>query len=148
MLVPLLGSSIRVEPRAALACSAAASFNNNNIYPAPSSMTSGEVLGKGVVQWRRSTLEDTGLEYWWRPPADTDEAAELALSRPPDSWRLALLSSGRPYLWRENSADPEDPEVRLWRRSALSCGRPFWYTEEGKVSLEDPFDLAAGYTEL
>ena len=62
-----------------------------------------------------------------------------------DSWQIGVLASGRRYLWR---GDTEDPDIRLWEQSFLDSGKPFWYTSDGAVSLTDPFDLRAGYVEL
>ena len=104
--------------------------------------------------WKVGKLAN-GREFLWREGDDPNDpeinmlkGSALAASEPEvsaDGWRIGVLASGRRYLWRGGALDPE---VRFWESSTLDSGKVFWYTADGKVSLTDPYDLRAGYTEL
>ena len=99
------------------------------------------------LPWNKASLGDAAHDYWWRDSIGSDAAIEISMDTPDEAWRVGLLPSGRPYLWRP-SADPDDPEIRLWNVGVLESGAQYWWTDEGAVSLTDPHDLAQGYEEL
>ncbi|KAL1504924.1 hypothetical protein AB1Y20_008691 [Prymnesium parvum] len=101
-----------------------------------------EVEAVAAPQWVQGTLS-TGETYWWwySGDDDDDEDAEIALERPADAWSVGELPDGRRYTWRD-ADDPEDPEVVIWSEGTLSSGKQFWFSDDGTVSLTDPFDLS------
>uniref|UniRef100_A0A7S4MZ64 WW domain-containing protein n=1 Tax=Prymnesium polylepis TaxID=72548 RepID=A0A7S4MZ64_9EUKA len=97
-------------------------------------------------QWRKASLAEH--EYWWRSGETAADAIEITTFVPTEAWRVGMLPSGRPYLWRPTT-DPDDPEVQLWQVGTLETGTRYWFnTDDGAVTLSDPHDLYLGYKEV
>jgi len=102
-----------------------------------------------AFQWRRGKLKETGKPYWWRPGLNPKDP-EISLTEPLDAWRIGILDSGTPYLWRRDPYGGK-PEVQIWRTGRLDSGAPYWWrTNAGvlqEVSLKDPYAHARGPAE-
>ena len=106
--------------------------------------------------WQVGVLAN-GQEYVWKEGTNEDDEPQVELLGSAEEgfgddeddgaddfgeWQVGVLPSGREYLWRQVEGTDE-PEVRLWFESTLDSGAPFWYDEDGEVSLNNPFEMAA-----
>ena len=100
--------------------------------------------------WRKGTVGESSVTYWWRQGEGESAAPEVSTTPPADDWKVGLLDSGREFLWREG-ANPDDPDIKLepssanaasepdvspegWRIGVLASGRRYLW----RGSAEDP----------
>ena len=77
--------------------------------------------------WRKGSVGDSSVTYWWRAGDGDTDAPEVVTTPPAEDWKVGLLENGREFLWREGD-DPDDPEIALqpcgWRPTPVPTVAP------------------------
>ena len=108
--------------------------------------------------WRKASLSDSSISYWWRQGATPDDEPEVTMTAPASDWKVGTLDNGKEYVWREGD-NPDNPEIRLtsgagtasaaagWKIGVLKSGRRYtWRGDESnqEVRLWEVSQLESG----
>jgi hypothetical protein len=141
-ICPSPASAARRSPyclRAASICCGLVFPESDEPSPFPRSRLSQGSTSEEGRRWRKGKLPDSSVTYWWREGQDGGEP-EIAMTAPPEDWKVGMLSDGRQYLWREGD-NPDDPDIKMlgdavtqsnagWRVGTLPSGRRYLWRGE------------------